>query len=913
MAAVALIPGNRLGIYDVIALLGEGGMGQVWRARDTQLNRDVALKVLPEAFAEDGDRLARFTREAQTLAALNHPNIAAIYGLEKTGELTALVMELVEGEDLSALIARGPIAPAEAVPLARQIAEALEAAHEQGIVHRDLKPANIKVRPDGTVKVLDFGLAKAMDSGTSGPQDPSNSPTLTARATQMGMILGTAAYMAPEQAKGRAVDKRADIWAFGVVLYEMLTGQRAFKGDDITETLASVLKDTPDVSAVPASVPGALRRLIGRCLERDVRQRLRDIGEARVLLDTVMAGAEDEPAAPAVAAPTLAPAWRRVLPWAVAGVLLVLLGYQMWPRSQPPVRPARLDVRLTPGEDLSVLGNSDGAIAVLSPDGETLVYLAATGTTRQLYKRRLDQLEATPLAGTEDAAQQFFSPDGSSIAFFASGQLMRMSVDGGAPTPLAPAPNGRGGSWGPDGTIVFTANVQEGLSRVSAAGGIPAPVTTLAPNERTHRWPSILPGGTHVLFGAQAAGQAYDDGTIEVARIATGERKVLIRGGTFPRYVGGFLVYGRGSTLHAVRFDADAQEVQGDPQPVLTGLLATGGARGSSVGGTGAAQVSIADNGTVAYLAGATMDSTMSVRLRIVDRSGRTLYEYPEPRPFRDPRLSPDGRQIVVRMAATGGSPQLHLLDPQRGTLNQITFEGISVLPAWSNDGRWLAFARRVGDELAVFRMPSDGTGVAQPLTEGGAGAYPTSFSPDDRLLALSREENAATDSRHMEVVSTVDGTVTPFPNPPERGNGGQFSPDGKWMTLQIADDTGIGDVYVRAYPGGGALRRLSTGGGIEPHWTRNGREIVHLDFTGNVIAVDVSPEGEALVIGNPHRLFDLTVAQVSNATMFDAAADGSRFVLLLNEAQEAEKRTHVTMVFNFLDELRRLTAEPAK
>lgn len=445
---------------------------------------------------------------------------------------------------------------------------------------------------------------------------------------------------------------------------------------------------------------------------------------------------------------------------------------------------------------------------------------------------------------------------------------------------------------------------------------------TLGPNERTHRWPSILPDGKHVLFICQAAGGAYgayDDGTIEVARIDTGERKVLIRGGTFPRYVGGYLVYSRGSTLYAVRFDVDALEVRGEPKPVLSGLLSSGGALGGGVGGTGAAQISVADNGTAAYLAGEVMAETTPVRLAIVDRGGRMLYEYPEPRLFRDPRLSPDGTRIAVRVDATAGSRQLYLLDTQRGTLNQITFDEGGALPVWSHDGRRLAFAsRRNAGNVTASLMSSAGTADPKPLTQGGADTSPSSFSPDDRLLAITRRNISAPSGRpnpDIEVVSVADGTVTPFLNSSAPEQHPEFSPDGKWMAFVMSDASGIGNVYVRGYPGGGALRKVSTDGGVEPHWTRNGREIVYLDFGGKVTAVDVSPEGDALVLGNPRALFDRSVAQVPDALTFDAAADGNRFVMLVEQAQQAStlKRTYVTIVFNFLEELRRATAGAAK
>ncbi len=512
-------PGDRVGPYEITAPIGAGGMGEVYRAKDTKLNRDVAIKVLPEAFAADADRLARFTREAQVLASLNHPSIAAIYGIEESGPSTgsgpgvrALVMELVEGEDLSAHIARGPIALVEALPIAKQLADALEAAHEQGIIHRDLKPANIKVRPDGTVKVLDFGLAKAMDPAGASSADAMNSPTLTARATQMGMILGTAAYMAPEQAKGKAVDKRADIWAFGVVLYEMLTGRRAFEGEDVSTTLAAVLMKDPEWAALPGDLPPALRVLIRRCLERDPKARVRDIGEARLLLsnpDAMRAG-------PALETPSVASARTSRLPWFVAGsgVLAAVFFGALWmTRSGAPVAGERIEASLAPPP-----GHAVGSAFALSPDGRRLVMEAVTGDTgaTSLWLRDLASSAATKLPGTDGGTLPFWSPAGTEIAFFAEGKLKKTDLQGSPPQVICEAPTPRGGTWGSGGTIVFAGSARAGLERVEAGGGKPVTLTTLdeARHEKSHRWPVYLPDGKHLLFVAQT-GEASIQGRRE--------------------------------------------------------------------------------------------------------------------------------------------------------------------------------------------------------------------------------------------------------------------------------------------------------------------------------------------------------------------------------------------------------------
>ena len=534
--------GARLGPYEIVSAIGAGGMGEVYRAKDTKLNRDVAIKVLPESFALDADRVARFTREAQVLASLNHPNIAAIYGIEEQGATRALVMELVEGEDLSAHIARGAMPLVESLPIAKQIADALEAAHEQGIVHRDLKPANVKVRADGTVKVLDFGLAKAMDPSGGSSAEAMNSPTLTARATQMGMIIGTAAYMAPEQARGRAVDRRADIWAFGVVLYEMLSGQRCFEGEDISITLASVLKEDVKWHALPADLPAPLQRLLRRCLEKDPKRRLSWIGEARLTLDDPASLSSDvasPSSAIAFAAPP-APLWRRALPWAfgVAGLgaaAIALVLWAPWPTAPVPA-PPRLQANKRADPSMQLVG----AAAILSPDGTTMVFVAQSASQpKQLFVRKLDQLLAAPLAGTEDADSPFFSPSGEWIAFFSGGKLKKVSVTGGAAVPLCDAPNGRGGTWAEDDTIIFSPNSTQPIKllRVSASGGTPAVFGTFGEGATTQRWPQALPGGKAVLYTEHNAGSAFDGANLVVAPLAGGSPKIVVRGGYYGRYV----------------------------------------------------------------------------------------------------------------------------------------------------------------------------------------------------------------------------------------------------------------------------------------------------------------------------------------------------------------------------------------
>ena len=582
---MSLAPGTRFGAYEIVSQIGEGGMGEVYRARDTKLNRDVALKVLPDLFASDADRLARFNREAQTLASLNHPNIAHIHGLEESGGVRALVMELVEGDDLSQRIARGPIPVDEALPIAKQIAEALEAAHEQGVIHRDLKPANIKVRSDGAVKVLDFGLAKLADAEAatrSGRGDSAPPPTITSPAmmTGLGVILGTAAYMSPEQARGNVADKRADIWAFGVVLFEMLTGDRAFTGETISDTLASVLKTEPNWRALPADLPPRLRGLLRWCLNKDLKRRLRDIGDARAQIEDLVVGASEETGAVAVA--VAVPVWRRVLPWAFTGVFAAgLAAMLLWgvPGQKPsPVALMRMSAEL--GADVSLALGALDPIS-LSPNGTVMAFVGQekAGGKVQLYVRRLNESQATVLSGTDGAHSPFFSPDGQWIAFFADGKLRKIAVSGGATVTLCDAPVPRGGDWGDDGNIVLLPARTGSLMRCSSTipGGTQEPVGTLAEGEGTQRWPQVLLGGRAVFFTASSGDvSGYNDANLVVQRLPDGAREVVQKGGFHGRYLSsGHLAFIHDGTLFAAPFDLEELRVTGPLVPVLEGCDVT--------------------------------------------------------------------------------------------------------------------------------------------------------------------------------------------------------------------------------------------------------------------------------------------------------------------------------------------------
>jgi serine/threonine-protein kinase len=630
---MSIAVGTRLGSYQITSSLGEGGMGQVYRATDTKLNREVALKFLPAQFASDRDRMDRFHREAQVLASLNHSNIAAIYGLEDSSSVRALVIELVDGPTLADRIAQGPIPIEETLSIAKQIADALEYAHDRGVVHRDLKPANIKLTADGKVKVLDFGLAKAMSTDVQ-PSTFSNSPTLSLAATQAGLILGTAGYMSPEQAKGKQVDRRADIWAFGVVLYEMLTGSRMFVGETVAETMAQVMMKEPDFAPLPPATPSRLRDLLRRCLTKEPRNRTRDIGDVRIAIEEIIAnpevGAPEQPSAPASETTKRR---NRAIPWAAAAVLAISLGIVGWNfwRYPLPSGPMRLTAEL--GADVS-LSTGNGAAAFLSPDGKTLAFIAAKadGQSGQIYIRRLDQLQASPLSGTEGARNAFFSPDGQWIAYFAAGKLKKIGVNGGASVTLCDAEEDRGGAWADDGSIVFTPNPRSGLFRVPSSGGKPEAITKLDSGEVTHRWPYVLPGSQIVLFTSSPSPGDYESANIAARSLPTGEVKIVLRGGYYPRYAStGHLLYLHEGTLFAAQFDSAHLAITAQPIPVLEGV--------TSAPGNGTSQFALSENGTLAYLAGGS--TTPAQTISWMDHNGKTQLLRPTRAPYLNWRFRP--------------------------------------------------------------------------------------------------------------------------------------------------------------------------------------------------------------------------------------------------------------------------------
>ena len=902
---MALTAGTRIGPYEVVAPLGAGGMGEVYRARDARLNRDVAIKVLPEAFALDPERLARFRREAQVLAALNHPHIAAIHGLEEAGGVQALVLELVEGPTLADRIAQGPVPLDEALPIAKQIADALEAAHEQGIIHRDLKPANIKITPDGVVKVLDFGLAKLATpdvgrvprSGPAGAADLlSQSPTITSPAmmTGAGMILGTAAYMAPEQAKGRPADKRSDVWAFGCVLYEMLTGRRAFEGDDVSDTMAAVLRAEPDWSALPAGTPALVVRLLRGCLQKDRRKRVSDIAVARFELDGALTAPLPDSAATDSAQ---RPRWQRVA--AIAALVIAacgVTGAAVWSYMRPePARMTRFDIAPSGSAPFTV--GPAGVNLVLSPDGSQMIYHVRRGAGA-LELRRFDQLDSQPLAGTEETTHPAFAPDGRTLVFVKDRKLQKLALDAATSVPLCDVFNVAGTSWLTDTDIVFAqTGAQGGLYRVSAAGGTPERITVpdASKGEQDYAWPYALPGGQSVLFTIRRSGAGIGGANIAVRSLVTGEQRVLVEGGSYPQYAAtGHLVYTQAGTLMAARFDPDRLEVVGSPVPVQEGIVTKG---------DGAANYSLAGDGSLVYVPG----SAVAYRSRFIwmDRNGRTLgvaagddLDFP-----RYPRISPDGRRLATTLGPSNeGSVWIYDL-ASAGQALKLTFKAHNTNPTWTPDGARVVFSSNPTGVRNFFWMPADAS-LLEPerlLTSDNA-QNSGAWSPDGRWF-LYQETAADTGIDIWVMAGGEEKTSRPWLQTMFSEGELDFSPDGRWVAY-VTNQTGAFEVWVRPFPGPGPPTRVSPAGGHDPVWSRNGKELFYQEGA-KLMTAEVAGTQPALQFRAPRMLFEdgFIPWEPNTPRTYDVAPDG-RFLMIEETPSRLTQRFAV--VLNWFEELKR-------
>ncbi len=872
--------GTKLGPYEITAKLGEGGMGEVYRATDTKLERQVAIKVLPAIFTEDKERLARFEREAKLLAQLHHPNIASIFGLEESDGTKALVMELVEGPTLAERLEPGPLPFKESLSVALQIAQALEEAHEKGIIHRDLKPQNIKASIEGKVKVLDFGLAKAMDpagaaSGAGSASKLAASPTLTLGATQMGMILGTAAYMAPEQAKGFAVDKRADIWAFGVVLFEMLTGKRLFEAPTVPETLAQVLTRTPDLDELPADVPAAIRSLLRRCLERNPKNRLHDVADARIVIDEVLTGKLLEPT---VATTTASgPSMRRRGPsWLVAGAiaagaLLVGLGVARWlaGSSAAAAKPVRAQFEIDAPDDTTLLSG-----VALSRDGRQLAFVARGADGRAaLWVRPLDSPEARVLPGTADARYPFWAPDGKQVGFFAQGKLKVTDLQSGSPRVLAPTGptiQVRGASWGAGDVVVFAPNFAGPLLSVAVENGAVAAATRLPADGSlgTHRFPNFLPDGQRYLFYA-SAGTGTEPGWLYLGRVGALESKRLGPSTSMAVYAEpGYLLYLQGERLVAHRFDQRREELVGEPQPL--GAQMRGG-----IGVSGQRSLAVAGNGVLIHRA----DRRGVTRLVLLDRAGHefaAISRNDESWHF-NPRFSPDGRRLVVDQYEAGSSAagDLWIHELERGVSSRLTFNaGEDFTGRWSPDGRQIAFTSLRADSASgIYLIDADRPGAERLWLPGDALQTVNGWTRDGARLIFERADSAG---RATLWIRDRDGAgpESPLGDASASESWSDLSPDGRWLAY-VSDQTGSSEVYLRRLDGSGGALRLSSIGGWAPRWRGDGRELFFVDGGGRLMAVPIGSL-DPPAPGAATLLFDAQLDDFS----YDVTADGQRFVV---------------------------------
>jgi len=908
------VTGQRIGHYEIGELIGTGGMGEVYRARDSRLNRDVAIKVLLPGVADDSERLARFNREAQVLASLNHPNIAHIHGIEPGPDGPLLVLEFVDGPTLADRIAGGALALDEALSIARQIADALEAAHERGVIHRDLKPANVKVDDRGTVKVLDFGLAKAIDSQSS-PGSLANSPTITSPMTQAGMILGTAAYMSPEQAKGRVVDKRSDVWAFGCVLFEMLTGKRAFEGEDVTDTIAAVMRGEPDWNALPTDTPAQIRLLLKRCLDKDRRTRIGDISVARFLMNETM----PTPASVAIAPPRS----RRAVAVAAAVGLAIgaIVTAAIWqarspqPQQKAPVR----FVYAPPSSQPLIIQGNDRDVAI-APDGSFIVYRsgAYNQTQPSLSVRGVNELEPRPLAGTTNGRAPFISPDGRWVGFQVGTELQKVSIAGGPATLIArTSGTPRGVTWGEDGYIIFS--TPNGLQRVSAEGGEPTALITLDPNKpEQFVLPHLLPGGKWLVFTA-FPGSDYLAAHIEALEIETGRRKLLLPAGHDAAYVeSGHLIYGLTNptadgenrftaSLRAVRFDPVRVEVSGEPISLIESVR---------VGTSPVLNYSVSRRGDLVYVpGGAGITPPVERTLTWVTRQGQETAIAAPPRTYAVARLSPDGTRVALDIRDQ--TIDIAIWDLGRRTLSPLSRHPAQDLsPVWTPDGKRVIWtSTRGGGNPNLFWQAADGTGDAERLTVNANNQFPTSITPDGGMVLLFGASGDSRNAADLFTISMKDSahkaevliSAAGMDYDPE------VSPDGKWLAYH-SNISGEFQVYVRPFPNVQDGRwQISTSGGSRAAWSRNGRELFYLDKEGLLTSVAIpAVPGETFSTGPPVKILNRKYYAGAyllglDLRAYDVSSDGRRF-LMIKESESVPRPTaevNLILVLNWIEELR--------
>jgi serine/threonine-protein kinase len=874
-----LEPGTWLGSCEILAPLGAGGMGEVYKARDSAMKREVAIKVLPAELSRDPERIARLEREAHMIAQMSHPNIAVIYDMKRQGDLVYLVLELVPGETLAQRLLKGPLAIRDALGFFRQIAWALEATHARSIIHRDLKPENVKITPEGIVKVLDFGLAREVVESID-----ASDPTRTGRQlTEAGTIIGTVAYMSPEQARSQPLDKRTDIWSFGVCLYEALTGALPFKGSSAADVRANVLKEEPDYEALPGDLPVDIGKLVRRCLKKDPNQRLRDIGDARLEIEAALEGPEARSSAPT---PGTSSRWLAVAMAAsfLAGAVAAALFRGNASPSNEPLR--RFAIELPPTEPMLL---DKGPALAISSDGANLIYTVPRGDSTELRRRPLNQLEPARIPGTEGAQQPFFLAGGSEIAFFAKGQLFRLAPNESTPMRLGESPSPRGGSWLGD-RIVFSPRTESGLSSTSSRGGSADSVTELAPGEKSHRWPSILEGGRRVLFTCWTE-TGFD---LRIADLEKGDTSLVLENASFGRLApSGHLLFVRDFNLMAAAFDADEGKIVGEAIPVLEDIHV------DTL--TGAAFFDVSSDGTLVYAPREQqVEGEVSGRLLSLDRDGKAELLNPVSRAYHVPRLSPSGRSLLT-ILTEGGTTDIWSMELGRGVMSRVTLDGRNGVAVWHPDGERIAYASRREDALSfdlVVKSLSNGAPVKRLATSGDL-QFPTSWSPDGSRLAYVELVDGT--QGDVWIWSERTGKSERLLDSPYNESAAVFSTDGRYLAY-VSDETGEDEVYVLSVDGSSPKTRISTEGGREPAWSESA-----LYYRDEAWMMEVPFQTESgFSAGEPVRLFEAPFDEaVAHYATYDVSKDGKRFLMVrTDEGRDAKRLIVVTNWVSALSEL---------
>jgi Tol biopolymer transport system component len=909
-----LAPGAKLGPYEIISPLGAGGMGEVYRGRDTRLERTVAIKILPTHLSANTEAKDRFDREARSISALSHPNICHLYDVGVQDGTSYLVMEYLEGETLSDRLRRGPLPLEQFLKIGIEICEGLEKAHRSGVIHRDLKPGNIMLTKTGA-KLMDFGLAKAVPASavassslTASFKSSAGSPPLTAQGT----VVGTFQYMSPEQLEGSEAETRSDIFSLGTVLYEMITGRRAFEGKSALSVASAILEKEPaPITTIKPMTPPALDHTIRRCLAKDPEERwqtARDLGlELKWIAEAGSAGA----AVPVVARSRSGGR----LAWGAAGVLvLAAIGFALSFLLRTPTPQQTIRITGEIGADAK-LYNDSGPSVLLSPDGARLAFVASgPDQKRHIYVRSLDWLQATPLSGTDNAQMPFFSPDGQWLGFFADGKMKKIAVQGGAAITLCDALSGRGGSWSEDGSIVFTPDLRSALSKVSSAGGTPQPLTDLdqKAGEVTERWPQFLPGGEAVMFTSATHGGNYEDADIVLYSMSSGRRKVVQHGGYFGRYLPtGHVVYMHDGTLFVAPFDLKRVEVTGSPIPLLDGITASPG--------DASAQFSFAENGTLVFVPGRSGFQLASVYW--LDRQGKFTPLREVPANYYTPAFSPDGKRLALAIN-DGKTSDIWVYDLSRDTLTRLTFAGNNLSPIWTPDGQRITYvhAEKVGAG-DLYWTRADGTGSPLRLTETNNRKFPSSWHPGGKLLSFDQATSGNTGSIYSTFTIGIEGNekqgwhpgeIKPFLTSSFTEWESSFSPDGRWLAYD-SNETGDYEVYVRPFPGPGGKWQISTGGGRYPKWSRTSKELFFRTLDSKIMATPYTVTGESFSPGKPQLWSSGQFTERLGSVNFDLHPDGKRFaVLKVPATSETSPANRVTFIFNFFDELRR-KAQPGK